>query len=528
MSINLINLKLRVLSDISRIVDRALELDQALSEVLRILSETLSMKRAAITLVDREIGRLVIAASHGLSEEERGRGVYALDEGVTGLVFRTAKPFCVPDVRREPLFLDKTGARKIEKGRVSFIGVPVVLHNRPMGVLTVDRLFGDEADFEEDVEFLSVVSTLIAQFISLNEQVRERVQNLTRENVSLKYRLSRGDPGRYIVGRSLAMLEVQRQLEKVAPTRATVLLLGESGVGKTLIARIIHDLSDRRDRPFVKVNCAALPENLLESELFGYEKGAFTGAVGSRSGRFEDAHGGSIFLDEIGELPLGLQAKLLRVLQEREFERLGSNETRRVDVRILAASNKDLVGLIDKGLFREDLYYRLNVFPIWAPALRDRKEDLTRLLNHFLKKVSRDYNRRLYFTPEALRLLKEYDWPGNVREMENLIERLVILTDGEKIDPTLIEPYLAPSRRPSPPGHPSGEKPGDRRGDPAKPKLRDMEMDRILSALRRHDWVQRRACRELGITQRQLGYRLKKYGLEAEAAAERAKARFRK
>ena len=525
MPASLINLKLKVLSSISQIIDRALELEQILSEVLGILSDTLFMKRATIALVDRETGRLVIVASHGLTAEEKSRGVYALDEGVTGRIFQTARPFCIPDVRKEPLFLDKTGARKIEKGRISFIGVPIVHHSRPMGVLTVDRLFGDEADFEEDVEFLSVVSTLIAQLISLNDQVRERLLNLKRENVSLKYRLSQGGPGRYIVGRSLVMLEVQRQMEKVAPTKATVLLLGESGTGKTLIARIIHDLSDRRDRPFVKVNCASIPENLLESELFGYEKGAFTGAAGSRPGRFEDAHDGSIFLDEIGELPLGLQSKLLRVLQEKEFERLGSNETRRVDVRILAASNKDLTRLIEEGLFREDLYYRLNVFPIWTPPLRDRKEDLTQLLNHFLKKVSRDYNRRLYFTPEALKMLKEHDWPGNVREMENLVERLVILTDGEKIDCSLIKPYLPPdqpTRRPADLPETNKKTPSD------KTKLKDLELDRIMSALRRNDWIQQRACRELGITQRQLGYRLKKHGLEAKVAEERAKARFKR
>jgi Nif-specific regulatory protein len=518
MNATISNLKLRVLNSISHIIDRALNLNQALAEVLRILSETLSMKRATITLVDRDTGQLVISSSYGLTSDEITRGVYGLDEGITGLIFRTAQPYYVPDIRKEPRFLDKTRSRTVEKGRISFIGVPIILHNKTIGVLNVDRLFDDRIHFEEDIEFLGVVATLIAQFISLNEQVLERVRDLKRQNVSLKYRLSKGKPGRYIVGRSQSMMDVQRQLEKVAPTRATVLLEGESGTGKTLIAQIIHDLSDRRDYPFIKMNCASIPENLLESELFGYEKGAFTGAVTSKAGRFEDADRGTIFFDEIGELPKGLQAKLLRVLQEREFERLGGNETRQVDVRILAATNKNLAELVDRGQFREDLYYRLNVFPIWVPPLNERKEDLTQLLNHFLKKVSTEYNRRLFFSPEALAMLKEYDWPGNVREMENLVERLVILADGNRISKSMIMPYLSKGRTKPDDYEPELQNMGNS-------ALQDIEIKQILSAMRRNDWVQNRASRALGITPRQLGYRLKKYRLETRVAQERAKFR---
>ena len=516
------NLKLSVLSSISQIIDRALNLDQALSEVLRILSDTLSMKRATITLVDRETGQLVISSSYGLTEDEMTRGVYGLDEGITGLIFRSAQPYYIPDIRQEPRFLDKTRSRVIEKGRISFIGVPVILHGKPIGVLNVDRLFDDRIHFEEDVEFLGVVATLIAQFISLNEQVSERVRDLTRENVSLKSRLSQTQSGLYIVGRSQSMLDVQRQLEKVAPTRATVLLEGESGTGKTLIARIIHDLSDRRGYHFVKMNCASIPENLLESELFGYEKGAFTGAETPKAGRFEDADRGTIFFDEIGDLPLGLQAKLLRVLQEKEFERLGGHDTRRVDVRIIAATNKDLAGLVRQGLFREDLYYRLNVFPIRVPPLNQRKEDLTRLLNHFLNKVSREYNRRLFFSPEALETLKNYNWPGNVREMENLVERLVILAEGSRIDLGMIEPYLSLSREQAENGIQTEP------AEPAGTSLQALEIKQIMAALKRNHWVQNKAARTLDITPRQLGYKLRKYQLEKKVARERARARFKK
>ena len=511
------SLKLKVLLDICQSIDQALQLDIALPDILRTLSERLSMKRATVSLVDASTGRLSIRASHGLTSEEKKRGVYRLDEGVTGLIFQTAKPYVVPDIRKEPLFLDKTGARKVEKGRISFLGVPILLHTTPIGVLNVDRLFADEISWEEDVDFLQIVATLIAQFISLNNQFNESMEHLRRENVSLKYQLSKKAQRLYIVGKSQSMLDIQRQFEKVAPTRATVLLLGESGTGKTLIAKIVHELSERKQYPFVKVNCAAIPENLLESELFGYEKGAFTSASSSKAGRFEDADKGTIFLDEIGEIPLGLQAKLLRVLQDREFERLGSNTTRKVDVRIIAATNKNLASQVEHGRFRSDLYYRLNVFPIDVPPLRDRKEDITSLLIHFLDKVSREYNRSLTFSPEALKLLKEYNWPGNVREMENLVERLVILTEKGRIDRETILPYIAPAQE--------SEEPKLNGRLRRNPSLQEVEKGEVIAALRRNLWIQQRAANDLGITMRQLGYRIKKYNLATMVSLERARIR---
>ncbi len=512
------NLELNVLSAISQVIDKALDLEAALEAVLTIVSETLAMKRATITLMDAMSGQLAIVASHGLTTEEKKRGVYKLEEGVTGRIFRTKRPFVVPDIRQEPLFLDKTGARSIEKARVSFIGVPILLHGEAIGVLNVDRLFENEVGFQEDIDFLTVLATLIAQFISLNEQVRAQVDDLRRENASLKYRLSKETRGLYIVGKSQAMLDVQRQMERVSPTKATVLLLGESGSGKTLIARIIHDLSDRRDYPFIKVNCASIPENLLESELFGYERGAFTGAVASKAGRFEDARNGSIFLDEIGDLPMGLQAKLLRVLQDKEFERLGSNKTHKVDVRILTATNLDLETQVETGKFRPDLFYRLNVFPMHVPPLRERREDITSLLTHFLTKVSREYNRHLRFSNQALELLRKYDWPGNVREMENLVERLVILAEGGRIEADLIRLCLSVNNTESPEVQDVPEPVG-------RPSLKELERNEVLTALRRNDWVQHKAGKELGLTPRQIGYRIKKFGLEGLVAEQRAKVR---
>jgi len=347
-------LELKVLFNISQIIGQALDLDRTLEIVLGILSEYLAMNRATITLVDED--RLRIRASHGMSKKEKSRGIYRVDEGVTGLIYRTGEPVVVPDISREPLFLNKTGAREIDKGTISFIGVPVMLQGKPVGVLSVDRLFGEDVSFEEDVRFLTILAAVIAQLVSLNDQVEARERNLIRANRSLKATISRKCGSFFATARSAAMTEVQQLIRKVAPTRATILLLGESGTGKTLVAQIVHELSTRSRGPFIKVNCAAVPDNLLESELFGHEKGSFTGASESRAGRVEEADGGTLFLDEIGELAPAIQAKLLRFLQDKEFERLGSNKTRTVDSRIIAATNREIEQAVKDGSFRQDLY----------------------------------------------------------------------------------------------------------------------------------------------------------------------------
>lgn len=494
-------LELKVLYEICRIIGQALKLDQALESILAILSDSLSMSRATITLKDEETDHLVIRASHGMSAAEKKRGVYHLNEGVTGLIFRTAQPFVIPDISKEPLFLNKTRSRVIHKERISYLGVPIVLYGSCLGVLSVDQLFEAEVSFEEDIRFLSIVATLVAQFINLNRQVRIREEELRRENISLRAKISEGPPRSFMVGKSPSMVRVQEQIRKVSPSKASVLLLGESGTGKTLVARIIHELSARAGGPFVKINCASLPENLLESELFGYEKGAFTGAARAKAGRFEEADGGTIFLDEIGELSLSLQAKLLRFLQDREFERLGSVKTRRVEVRVVAATNRDLSKAVAEGTFREDLFYRLNVFPVQVPPLRERKEDISYLVNHFLERTCREYGRKLRIAPDALELFTDYDWPGNVREMENLIERLVIMVDG----PVIRSGDLPASFHLADPVPDESE---------SLSRLEEMERREVVAALERNAWIQSHAARDLGLTMRQIGYRIKKFGLD--------------
>ena len=514
-------LELEVLYAISEVISDVLELDRALRRVLRILSETLDMERATITLLDEESGRLVIRASHGLSPQEEQRGIYAIGEGVTGQVFATGEPCVVPDVRSEPLFLNRTGARAVAKEKLSFIAVPITLKRHPIGVLSVDKLFGKDVDPAEDVKFLKIVATLIAHFVSLNQQVAAREKLLRQDNLNLRRELKSRFQRLFWHSQSPVMQRTLEMVRKVAPTKATVLLLGESGTGKTMTARLIHELSPRAGKPFVKINCAALPENLLEAELFGYEKGAFTGAVTSKSGRLEEANGGTVFLDEIGELPLSLQAKLLRFIQEREFERLGSTKTKEIDVRLIAATNRDLEEAVARGEFRSDLYFRLSVFPLELPPVRKRPEDIPLLLNFFCERASQDYGRKIILSQEATERLVHYSWPGNIREMENIIERLAIVCEKVPIAPEDIEPFLQTDHL----DHPSSE---EDLPNKESHSLKEMEKREILLALKRNQWVLTWAAKDLGLTLRQLRYRIQKLGLQSSIPLRRGRPPLRK
>ncbi len=512
-------IEVEALHRISGLISTVVHLDSTLSDILQVLHETLDMERATLVLLDDSRKNLAIRASYGLSVEEEKRGVYGLQEGVVGHVFKSGSPFIVPDVNSEPLFLNRTGARdKIKKSTISFVGVPIVLKGDVVGVLTVDRLFGPEVSFEEDVRFLTVLSTLIAQFLSLQQAINKDRAHLVKENRNLKAELHGRYSRHYIIGHSKPMQEVFWTIEKVAPSNATVLMTGESGTGKELVARAIHQASKRKDNPFIKVNCAALPENLLESELFGHEKGAFTDAVIARPGRFELANSGTLFLDEIGELPLALQAKILRILQEKEFERVGGTSTLKADVRVLAATNINFEEAIRNGAFRSDLYYRLNVVPINLPPLRERPEDIPLLLDHFLQSSNKRNEKKMRMSREFLDFLTKYPWPGNVREMQNLIERLVILAETDVIRvsdlPAMVLNY--DNSNLSPMSYSQNTATFPEVTSPKRQSLRsleDMERHEVETALKRHGWVQARAARELGLTQRQIGYRIKKYKL---------------
>ena len=483
-----------------------LELKRAVSRVLESLGRHHGMMRSALTLLDHETRELEIVASHGLDEDGARKVRYKLGEGITGRVVLTGKPIVVPQVSREPMFLDRLGVRKRALGHqeLTFICVPILVNRKPVGALGADIKYKADRDYERATKFLSIIATMIAQAIKLDHQIVADKQRLEDENIHLKQELRERYDFSHIIGNSNPLRQVYEQVTQVARTNTTVLLRGESGTGKELIAHAIHYNSLRAHKPFVKVSCAALPETLIESELFGYEKGAFTGAQGRKKGRFELADGGTLFLDEIGDLNMSTQIKLLRVLQEREFERLGGTDTVKVNVRLVAATNKDLEKAIADGHFREDLYYRLNVFTIFMPPLRERKSDVLLLADHFMEKFAREHHKRIKrISTPAIDMLASYHWPGNVRELENVIERAVLVCETGVIHGHHLPPTLQ-----------TAERSGTVSRFSLDAAVGAYESDIIQDALKTTRGNRKRAAQLLDTTERIIGYKIKKYGID--------------
>lgn len=499
------NKELEAILEVSRVLTAGFDLEENLSAAMHALSIKLDMQRGCVFLLDRSTKELKIAAAHGLSREEIRRGKYKIGEGIVGLVIESGSPMFIPDIGEEPRFLNRTGSRPDKEG-ISFICVPIKLKGETLGVISVDRIYSEEhGSVEDDLRVLGIVSSLMAQFVRLWEAYR--VVDTERETLRLQLKDKYSLPN--VIGESEKFQAVIKSIKKVADTDATVLLLGESGTGKELIARTIHYQSRRAKKPFVAVNCAALPENLLESELFGAEKGAYTSSTSRREGRFEAAEGGSIFLDEIGELPISVQAKILRVLEERTFERVGSSKPIKADVRIIAATNRDLAKEARDGRFREDLYWRLNVVPVLLPPLRERKLDIPLLIDYYANKFRAMYRKKTGISDDAIQAFVNYTWPGNVRELANMLERLIIMTDKNVLDADDLPYSLTASDQP----------PQDRFVSMDNMSLEseviNIERERIARAMRENGFVQNRAAKALGITPRQLGYKIKKYNISA-------------
>ena len=529
-------LELTILTEVGRALSSGLDLHVVFDQTMRVLADRLGMERGSMVLMDSTTCKLRIEAALGLTADEIQRGRYDVGEGITGQVVATGKPRVVADISKEIQFLNRTGARLAVPGRVtSFICVPILIESKACGALSVDKQFMDVETLANDQRLLEIIAAFIAQAIRINSIVATEREEWLEERRQLRSTLQSRYKFDSIIGASPTMLEVFDTIAQVATSRATVLIFGETGTGKELIAKAIHFNSNRADKPFIRVNCGALSGTLLESELFGHIKGSFTGAIRDKIGRFEAANTGTLFLDEIGTLDITLQVKLLRVLQEREFERVGDTQTIRVDVRIIAATNLNLQEEVTKGKFREDLFYRLNVVAIHLPALRNRREDIPKLIDYFFDKFNAENGKNLNkISRDLVNTLVRYPWPGNVRELENAIERAVVLSRGDTLTedllPTAIRAFAQQGRA----GNASEtfDSVVHRLADQAlgeyslrEGEIYDLVMQRVEKALlekalRRCDDVKIKAADFLGINRNTLNKKVKDLGIEPGAAPE--------
>ena len=498
--------KLTTLMEINQALSATLNLRAALHRALELLERRHpGALRGAVTLLHPESGQLNTTASVGLTPEGR-RARYQLGEGVTGQVVESGKPVVVPQASREPAFLNRAGRKDLSRREITFVCVPIVSHHKAVGALSIDLPFKKDRDYDGDLSFLGVVASMILQAIKVSHLVDAERQRLLDENIHLREELKEKYDLSHIVGTSGPMRQVYEQIARVARATTTVMIRGESGTGKELIAHAIHYNSPRANKPFIKVSCAALPDSLIESELFGYEKGAFTGAEARKKGRFELAEGGTLFLDEIGDLSLSTQVKLLRVLQEREFERLGGTEPVKANVRLITASNKALEKAIAAGSFREDLHYRLNVFTIFVPPLRERKPDVMLLADHFLEKYSIEHGQQIKrISTPAIDMLMSYHWPGNVRELQNTIERAVLVCDGNVVHGHHLPPTLQ-----------TAESSGTVMSLSLAETVEAYEKDLVLDALKTTRGNRVKAAKLLHSTERIITYKVKKYGIDGQ------------
>ena len=524
------DLEMIVLQEISSAIVNERNGTVLLQHILDILYRRMKMLRGTFTI--RHGNNLMIEASHGLDEQEMKRGHYHVGEGITGHVAETGRPHVIEDISRDRRFLNRTRTRKSGE-KVAFICVPIIHLQQVIGTLSIDRSVDAETDLERDLKLMQIVGNIVGDALAACLQAHEEREALMAENEKLRELLT-SNPGE-LIGNCRPMLQVYEQIRQVAPSDATVLIRGSSGTGKELVARAVVNLSARKDKPLITMNCAAMPENLLESELFGHEKGSFTGATSRRIGRAEAADGGTLFLDEIGDLSLQMQVKLLRFLQEKTFSRVGSNRELHSDVRFIAATSRNLEELMTENKFREDLYYRLNIFPIVMPDLVQRKGDIMLLAEHFLSKFNLKYGKHITrLSTPAINMLMAYHWPGNVRELENCVERAVItvgaaqnlfLGEGRRQDYGMIllrnrffkSACFYGYNLPASLQMPSSDAPNSRGGEEQAdlPTMVDsFERELIVAALKRSPGNMSAAARELGISPRVLHYKMHRLGLQ--------------
>lgn len=497
--------EIAVIQKISAAIIHERNVEKLLSNVLSILDSELGMLRGTFTL--RFGDTLKIESSHGLDDAEKQLGQYHIGEGITGHVAETRRSHVIPDLRKDSRFLNRTGSRNYDS-QVAFICVPLIHDEDLIGTLSVDRPVDGATDLDRDVALLEIIANITGDAANECIEIHAEQDALREENRKLRDMLSNNPSD--LVGNCREMQIVYEQVRQVAPSDATVLIRGGSGTGKEMIARAIVNMSGRKDKPFITLNCAALPENLVESELFGHEKGAFTGAVNRRIGRAEAANGGTLFLDEIGDLTMQTQVKLLRFLQEKTFSRVGSNEELHSDVRFLAATSRNLEELMEKKLFREDLFYRLNIFPISMPDLAKRQSDIILLAEHFIEKMNLRYNKKVArLSTTAINLLMSYHWPGNVRELENCMERAVLTASDDCVHSYNLPPSLQTSLS-------TGSViSAEMKSAPLDVMMNNYERELITEAIKRHNGNLSAAGRELGVSPRMMNYRMNKLGIKS-------------
>lgn len=490
---------LKALAEASALINSSLDLNTVLERIASCAAKVMRAEAASVLTLDRRRNRLIFSAAVGPHGKELVGKEFDANLGIAGRVLQTGHPMRVDDVSKSPDFFGGIDALSHFHTR-GLLAAPMVYKSETVGVVEVLNPVAVEKFSESDLELLRTFANLAAS-AARNAIAHE---SLRRENLALRGG-ARSEVR--IVGQSDALRRVLELADRVAATTATVLILGETGTGKEMLARYIHGASPRGEKPFVAVNCAALPETLLESELFGHEKGAFTGAISQHVGRFELADEGTLFLDEIGDISASTQVKLLRVLQERSFTRVGGTKTISTDVRVITATNRDLRQAIAEGRFREDLYYRLNVFPILLPPLRERGEDIVELAEHFARISARTLGvEARVLASETMKALRAYNWPGNIRELANVIERAALMCDGAVILPHHL------------PGDLSGESRIAAVSDRGTGKLWEQERELIVRALAEHRWNQSAAARALGISRDNLRYRLRKYNISRHDA----------
>jgi len=499
---------LHCLYEITKNLASSTDLKECLEGTMATIGSMKNMKNGTVTIVNPMTGNLEIEVAHNINAEGRKRGKYRIGEGITGQVVASGEPIIVPHIADEPKFLNKTRARgDLSNQMRSFLCVPIRNGKHVIGALSIDRFYEDGISWQadEDLRFLTILSSLIAQTTKRIQTVNREQDELRVENLKLKRELSEKNKINDIQGNSSRMQEVYEMIHRVMDSTATVLLRGESGTGKTLVAKALHYNSKRSAKPFIVVNCSALPETLLESELFGHEKGAFTGANERKKGRFEEAEGGTLFLDEIGEISHAVQVKLLSVVQERTFQRLGSAQPISCNVRLVAATNRDLEKAVSEKTFREDLYYRLNVFPVYMPPLRERRTDILLLAEFFLEKYAKENGKNIKrISTASIDMLIQYHWPGNVRELQNCMERATLICDSDTIKGNHLPPTLQTLDSINSHKNPLS----------MSAAVENFEKDLIIEGLKKHSGNQTKTAKYLDTSLRIINYKIHQYNID--------------